>query len=238
MKHYSSKDIDIIPPSRPVSAITRSSATPVVVSPRPYDQNPGGIVSGVPKRWLADSQTRTLDAFTRRDVAARKFIEADTALQKSWIENCSVRQQVAELPQQLAAESTMRAMRRSEEIRDLAHQIDLADRRRAQEIARAELDAYPTRVALMDAEQKLRAQREYGPRYQALEWEQRINERELYVAEQRLALAAHPDRADADAITLEDLEERRRQINTDGGDTTEIDRAIERKVVQQRQGRR
>jgi hypothetical protein len=209
----------------------------VTASPQRYDQNPGGIISGGPKRWLADRQSRTLDAFTRRDVAARKLVEADTALQDSLIENYRVRQRVAEVPQLLATESAMRAMRRSEEIRELTHQIDVAERRRAREIAQADLDAYPTRTALLDAEQKLQAQREYGPRHYALDWEQRINERELYVAEQRIALADHARRAGAEDFTLEELQAARADLNADGADTTPIDRAIERKLMQQQRQR-
>lgn len=235
-KSYSGRDIEIIPPSRPVSNITGTSMTPA--PPTPYRPNPGGVFSGIPLRWQADSQTKTYDAYTRRAVAERQLVEADTELGRALVDNRRMRQEYSELPQILEADKTLRVLRRGEEVRDLSHQIELAEARRIRERARVELEMYAEREALLDAEQRLQAQREHGPRYHTLQWEHRINEWELQVEEQRVVLGEHRRRHGRDELSLDDLHAARDQLNADGADTTPIDLAIARAMVRQQKGQR
>jgi hypothetical protein len=235
-KHYSGKDIEIIPPSRPVANVTASSMTPA--PPTPYRQNPGGVISGVPLRWQADSQAKTYDAYTRRTVAERKLVEADTELGRALVDNRRMRQEYSELPQMLAADRAVRVLKRGEEIHEVCHTIEIAEARRMQERARVELEMYATKEAFLEAEQKLEAQRHYGPRYHALQWEHKLNEWELQVEEQRVVLAEHRRQHGREELTLDDLQAARAELNASGADTTPIDNAIARHLVKQQRGRR
>ena len=234
-KHYRDNDIEIIPPSRPVS---NTNATSFVPDPtRPYRQDVGGLISGIPQRWTAKVQAETFDAYTRRAVAQRKFVEADTELGRALISNGRVQQEHSELPQVLAADKLLRGVKRDEEVCEAYHQVAINEKRRAQEGAAAELGQYALREQLLDAEQRLDALRQHGPRYHALEWEHRINERELLVEAQRVVLGDHR-RQGRDELSLDDLHAARDQLNADGADTTPIDLAIARAMVRQQKGRK
>jgi hypothetical protein len=235
-KHYTGKDVEIIPPSRPVANATPASTAPA--PPTPYRQNPGGIVTGVPRRWHAESQARTYDVYARRAVAERKLVEADTELGHALVSNRRMRQEYSELPQILATDRAVRVLKRGEEIRELCHTIEIAEARRMQERARVELEMYATKEAFLEAEQRLEAQRQHGSRYHALQWEHRINEWELRVEEQRVVLGEHRHQHGRDELSLDDLHAARDQLNADGADTTRIDLAIDRAMVRQHKARR
>src|SRR5688572_18599772 len=113
-KHYSDHDIEIIPPSRPVANATTASTAPA--PPTPYRHNPGGMITSIPLRWQSESHTKTFDAYTRRSVAERKLVEADTELGHALVENQRMRQEYSELPQILAADKAGRALKRGEEL--------------------------------------------------------------------------------------------------------------------------
>lgn len=234
-KHYSSRNLEIIPPSRPVSTAISSSAPAL---PTAYRQDPGGIIAGIPRRLLANSQAQTYDAYAGRSIAQRALVEADTALGKALIDNQRMRQEHSELPEILATDRSLRQLTRGEEVRDLCHQIELAEAKRIRELARVELEMYAEREALLDAEQRLQAQREHGPRYHALQWEHRINEWDLQVAEQRIVLGEHRRQHGRDEPSLDDLHAARDQLNAAGTDTTPIDLAIARAMVRQQKGQR
>lgn len=234
-KHYRDNDIEIIPPSRPVSNINPTSLVPEPT--RPYRQDVGGVISGIPQRWTANVQAETFDAYTRRAVAQQKFVEADTELGRALIANSRVQQEHSELPQVLAADKLLRGINRDEEIFEAYHQVSLNDKRRTQEATAAELGQYALREQLLDAEQRLDALRHHGPRYHALQWEHRINEWELQVEEQRVVLGEHR-RHGRDEPSLDDLYAARDQLNGDGADTTPIDLAIARAMVRQQKARK
>jgi hypothetical protein len=235
-KQYSGNEIQIIPPSRPVSNLTASSMVPA--PPTPSRHNPGGVISGVPLRWQSDSQAKTYDSYTRRAVAERKLVEADTELGRALVDNRRMRQEYSELPQILATDRAVRSLKRGEEIRELCHTVEIAEARRMQERAQVELEMYATKERFLDAEQKLEAQRHYGPRYHALQWQHRINEWELQVEEQRVVLGEHRRQHGRDELSLDELHAARDQLNADGADTTPIDRAIERAMVRQQKRQR
>jgi len=235
-KHYSDRDIQIIPPSRPVSNITTTSPAPAPVPTTPYRQDVGGVISGIPRRWTANAQADTFDTYTRRAVAQRKFVEADTELGGALISNRRMQQEYSELPQVLDADKLCREIKRNEEICEEYHRVALNDKRRAQESEAAELGRYPIREQLLDAQHRLDALRQYGPQYHALQWEHRINERELMVEEQRVVLRDQRQQG-RDELSLDELYAARDQLSADGADTTPIDRAIERTLVRQQKSR-
>lgn len=230
-KHYDGKDVEIIPPSTTVALHRASKAVaPVQRLPAaPYRADPGGIVSGIPKRWVANSQARTYDTFSRRAVAERKLVEADTDLGHSLIKNARMRHEYAELPQVLAADRMKRQIARENELREAVHQYELAEARRTRERSFADADLAVARKDLLNAEQALDAQREFGPRYHALDWVERIGERELRVEEQQAILTEHRRRYSDTAHTSdEELYRQRAELNADGADTSAIDLAIAR----------
>lgn len=234
-KYYSGKDVEIIPPSRPVSKVAATTPTPV---PLQHQQNPGGIVGGMVNRWVADSQARTYNSYKGRSVAQRGLVEADTALGRALIDNQRMRQEFSELPQVLASDRHMRQLRRDEELYGVMHQIEIAESQRQRERLLEETKRAEARRMVVDADQQLDAQREYGPRLYALQWEHRINEWELQVEEQRVVLGEHRRRSGRGEPNLDDLHAAREQMNADGVDTTPIDLAIERAVVRQQKARR
>jgi hypothetical protein len=238
-------EYEIIPPSRALAMRpTRSSLAPV--RPQPLRVDTGGVLSSIPKRWEANSNARTYDAFTRRTNSQRALVEADTALGNSMIANARMRQEFSELPEILSTDRTRRQIGRYEELRDLRHNIDLAEAKRQEQLAAADVTLTETRTrlasareqltsarrGLLNAEQEFDAQHEYGPRYHELGWRQRIGEYELSVEEQRAVLSEHRKRvAHAEGevgSTAEELIRRRAELNADGADTRHIDAELER----------
>lgn len=236
-KHYSGNEIQIIPPSRPVSNLTASSSTSTPV-PLQYRQDPGGIVGGAINRWVAVSQARTYDTYKGRSVAQRGLVEADTALGRALIDNQRMRQEFSELPVILAADRHMRQLKRGEEISTLMHQIEIAESQRERERIYEQARRSDARRTALDAEQQLDAQREYGPRLYALQWEHKLNEWAMQVEEQRVVLAEHRRQHGREELTIEELEAARNELNASGADTTPIDNAITRHHVKQQRGQR
>jgi hypothetical protein len=233
-KHYSGKEIQIIPPSRPLSNVTAAASTPV---PLQHQQNPGGIVSGVVNRWVADSQARTYDAYKGRSVAQRGLVEADTALGRALIDNQRMRQEFSELPVILDADRNMRQLKRGEEINALMHQIAITESRRERERLYDAAEMLAARQTALDAEQRLEAQRLHGLRYHSLLWDQRIGECELQVEEQQAILAEQRRRNGRGEPSLDELQAMREELTADGADTTPIDLAIVRSMARQRRAR-
>jgi hypothetical protein len=245
----SDKDIEIIPPSRAVRAPRPATPVPVVDKrfTAPRRQNPGGLITSHPIRWHANVQARSYEALARRSAAERALVDADTELGHSLIKNARMRHEYAELPQTLIVDRHRREVKRTEEMRDLHHQVELAEARRKMELAEVETQVTRThsdltharsqltvaRRTLLNAEQELEGQRQNGTRYHALGWEQRIGERELAVEEQRAILTEHRQRvADAQSrpgFAEDDLLARRAEFNADGLDTSAIDATLQRR---------
>jgi hypothetical protein len=236
-------DYEIIPPKR---ALALRSMRPAPVRPEPLRADTGGVFASIPTRWKANSDARTYDAFTRRGHAQRALVEADTALGHSLIANARMRHEFGELPAILATDRAQRQLGRQEELRTLRHQAELSEMRRIAEMSDAEegLTHSRTRVVaaheqliaarrgLLNAEQEMDAQREYGPRYHALGWEQRLGDQELSVAEQAAVLAEHRKRValaeDEKSAAEDELIQRRADLNADGADTRDVDAEIDR----------
>jgi hypothetical protein len=145
---------------------------------------------------------------------------------------------VQELPEIIATDRARRRAERAEELREKYHQHEVAEARRLTEMALAE------RV-LLDAQQALTAQREYGYSSYELEWKKRNCEMldvELSAAERRALLREHlaelqqSDGGSAksslkahDAGLENALYEARAQLVAHGLDASRIDAFIERR---------
>lgn len=136
-RHIDDKSLEIIPPSR---VATHSSPAPVVTSAplAPHRRHTGGIISSIPLRWETEAKRKTYVALEQMSAAEKKLVEADTALGRSLIEHARVRQEYSELPETLAADRTIRQLRRSEDVAQVCHQIQIAEATRVAE--RASLD--------------------------------------------------------------------------------------------------
>jgi hypothetical protein len=252
MSNRPDDDIEIIPPSRAVQ--TRPSANRGLAEVRhstPPRANPGGILSSMPMRWEANAQAKTYAAFARRTSAERALVEADTELGESLIKNVRMRHRFAELPEILATDRTKRQVQRNEELRELRHQVEMAETRRMQELAIADTSLTDARTGLMqarerltvaqtgllDAEQALMAQRDHGGRYHELGWKQKNGERELYIEEQEAVLSEHRKRAgrstqdELQHASDSELLQRRAEMNADGHDTRAVDDVLARRSV-------
>ena len=252
MSNRSDDHIEIIPPSRTIQ--TRPAGSRDLAEVRhstPPRANPGGILSSMPIRWEANAQAKTYDAFARRTVAERALVEADTELGESLIKNVRMRHRFAELPEILATDRTRRQIQRNEELRDLRHQIEMAEARRMQELAVADMSLADARTgltharerltvaqtSLLNAEQAFQAQRDHGGRYHELGWKQKNGERELYIEEQEAVLIEHRKRAGRTAqdelqhASDNELLQRRAEMNADGHDTRSVDDVLARRSV-------
>jgi hypothetical protein len=147
---------------------------------------------------------------------------------------------VRELPEILANDLARRRVDRAEELRRVQHQHELNETRRMTELAHAQ-------VVLVDAQQALAAQRDYGYTTYELGWKKKqceILDVELNAAERRAILRQHlaeleqqhgaEQRGGSHAAASDDalddaLYEARAQLNANGLDTSRIDAMIERR---------
>jgi hypothetical protein len=240
------KEYEIIPPSRAVTAGERRQFALAPAKPQPLRVETGGVISSIPRRWQANSDTRTYGAYTRRENAQRELVDANTALGHSLVANARMRHELAELPEILATDRLKREIARREELRSLHHQAEIAEARRREELTEREagLTQSLTRLTsareqhaiarrgLLNAEQELEAQRTHGLRYYELGWQQRIGEYELSLEEQSAVLAEQRRRVSNTAGQVGAAEDefirRRAEMNADGVDTRDIDAEIER----------
>jgi hypothetical protein len=207
-----------------------------------------GVVSGVSKRWTAQSQARTYDSFAQRAKAKRSLIEADTALDRSLVENARGYHEYKELPEILATDRAKRQIARAEEIREALHEVQMGEVRRESDritgameltaaharLTHAQAQLTGSRKVLLNAQQELDAQNLYGPRYHALTWHEKIGEREMRVEEQQALLSEHRRRVSGllENGTGDDaLYATRDELNAEGGNTSAVDLAIERSKV-------
>jgi hypothetical protein len=129
MAGRSDDDVEIIPPSRGLRASRRHELAEGRQS-TPHRAKPGGILSSLPIRWEANAQAKSYDAQTPRTSAERALVEADTELGHALVKNVRMRHEFAELPQILATDREKRQVARAEELRDLYHQVEIAENRR------------------------------------------------------------------------------------------------------------
>jgi hypothetical protein len=222
------KNVEIIPPSRSSVPARRARGPSTDVSIAPV--NPGGLISSTLMRWEADRHARTFGALAERTRAEADYFDAQIEAVDAYIRRGRAACRLQELPEVLATDRARRRAERAEELRELGHQHLLAATRRETERA-------DTKRVLVDAQQALRAQREFGYTTHELAWKKKNCELlgvELDAAERRALLqeARHPKATASvplsEAELVEQLYAKREELRADGLDTSRIDAALAR----------
>lgn len=225
---------EILPPLRSSTQLARRESAAVTVSPPRI--NTGGIIETTLTRWEAQRHTRTIHALTAKRQAEVALTEVQTQLVESHIKRQRALYRLQELPEVLANDRAVRQSERAETLRQAQHEYETAEMRRLGELAHAE-------AALVDAQQQLKAQRDYGYTTYELAWKKKNLEMldvELSAAERRALLRQHIGEIDqssgnrqaddCDVGEIDDaLYERRAQLNASGLDTSRIDAVIARR---------
>jgi hypothetical protein len=198
-------DIEILPPNPRSNLPAQVSLTPVTT---PSRLSAGGLFERPLVRFEARSLAMT---YAARGAALRAEAEATQAaadMHRARIDRATALAEYEDLPNRLADERYMRRLGRFQEIRNLEHEVALAEinhqtqvTRKSAELTQAVTDltiaranCTAARQRLADATQAYTAQLEYGDKHYALMWERKINEETLYVEEQRAVLQEHRDR--------------------------------------------
>jgi hypothetical protein len=199
--------------------------------------NPGGALSSTLIRWEANRHARVISAVAERARAEANLFDAQTQALESYAKRQRVAARVQELPEIIGNDRAIRKIERTEELRQIQHRYETAEKQRKAEVAHAD------RV-LLDARQALKAQREHGYDSYALELKKRnceILDVELSMAERKAILREHmgqfedspesrgsrPDASDDEVD--EALHEARSQLRASGLDTSKIDVVIARR---------
>jgi hypothetical protein len=231
-RHFMTK-VEIIPPNRPVAPRSDRGATSVV----PPRLNPGGLLSSTLIRWEANRHARVISAVAERVRAEANLFDAQTQALESYAKRQRVAARVQELPEIIANDRAVRKIEQAEELRQVQHRHETAEKQRKAEVTHAD------RV-LLDARQALKAQREHGYDSYALEWKKRnceILDVELSMAERKAVLREHmgqfeessaprgirPGAGDDEVDGA--LHEARSQLRASGLDTSKIDAVLSRR---------
>jgi hypothetical protein len=229
-----SKKCEILPPVRGGVPAPRDNTVVAVSPPR---VNPGGIIDSALTRWEANRHSRTIGAVATRTRAEADLFDAQTQALTSYGKRLEAGYRIQELPEILSNDRARRRVQRAEELRQVQHQHEVAELHRQTEIARVG-------AVLVDAQQALRAQRDFGFITYELAHKKKACELldvELNAAERRAILQQHlselapqdddrPGKREPDAGALDDaLYEIRAQLNASGLDTSRIDEILERR---------
>jgi hypothetical protein len=231
-----SKKYEILPPSRG-GVPARREYNGVVSPPR---ANPGGMIESTLTRWEANRHARTIGAVAARTRAEADLFEAQTQAVNSYAKRQEAAFRLQELPEILGNDRARRRIERAEELRQVQHRHEVAEMHRQTEIARVA-------AVLVDAQQALRAQRDFGYSTYELAFKKKnceILDVELNAAERRAILRQHMAEleqsgsprarsglaSDASDDVIDDaLYEKRAQLNASGLDTSRIDAIIEQR---------
>jgi hypothetical protein len=226
----SRKEVQIIPPARLSADAHRPNGYGFVPPPR---VNPGGIIDSTLTRWKANRDRETINAVAERIRAETGLFGAQKQAVAAYIERQRALQELQELPEILVNDRECRRAERAERLRQHQHAFEMAELKRATEVAHSQ-------SALLDAKQELKAQRDFGPMNYEIAWRKKQCEMlnvDLDAAERRALLdevrrtktrrtAALPSNAD----DLDDaLYEARAELLANGLDTSRIDEVIERR---------
>jgi len=219
--------ITIIPPNHNLP-VRREEHEPAAQLAR---INPGGAITSTLMRWEAERHARTFHALTARARAEQGLFDAQADVMDAYVRRGQAAQRLVELPEVLEADSARRQAERTEELRHLQHQHEVARLKREAERAHAE------RV-LVDAQQALRAQREHGYASHELAWHKTKCEMldvQLGAAERRALLRDSTEllapvivAGSADEVEYV-LLDARNQLRASGLDTSKIDAELNRR---------
>lgn len=156
---------EIIPPQR--GQVTRIEPARITASvPTVYSGNP--FTAGI-AAWSMDQNTKLNNAFARLNEAEGRARIQQTALVVAQIEHSTKLFELQELPEKLGHELAVRRVGRANELRNAQHTFERDEMDRMQVIVCAETNLNraktlrtQSRTALVDAEQQLQAQMEFG----------------------------------------------------------------------------
>lgn len=216
--------ITILPPERN-QLPERTSETAQYVS----GIVPGGYFSSTMTRREAARHERVFRAVTARVQSEVQLLNAHTAAIDAYSKRERAAAALEELPEIIADERDRRRAERAEELRELRHRHELAHTRRAVERAQTE-------TLLLEVEQALRAQEEFGYAVHELAWKQKRSamlDADVSAAERQHLLSEHEQARNAVPVALEPrddvdaaLFEARSQLRASGIDTTKLDALI------------
>lgn len=205
------KDIEIIPPIRLPATKPAAGASQVPAI------NTGGRVESALSEWRWKFQSRAVDALARLNESETNCRAQQTALveQDTRFREALLRHQ--EIPERWGHELAMRRTHRQAELREVQHHFEINELRRGKELVLASTTLRQAQTILIDAEQQLDAQREYGKSTYQLAWKKRhveMLEVELDAAERRALLRQH--RVGLSNDEIEDEHRRRAEALADG----------------------
>ncbi|GEM_PF-6449711 len=228
---------EILPPTRILPTKAHDSVASTLVAPR---TRPGDLIESYFLRKSAARDGETYGVLARRAQAEATLFDAERELIDAYGRRTRALANLQELPEILANERAIRRSERAEDLRQAQHRYEVAEVKRLTELAQVE-------AVLVDAQQALRAQREYGYTTYELAWKKKYCEMldvELGAAERlailrqhdkNLARALSPPRTQTlnanisdDAID-ETLHTQRSELAASGLDTSRIDSLIERR---------
>jgi hypothetical protein len=198
-------EVEIIPPNPRSNAPARVSLTPVTL---PARLSSGDLFLRPLTRYEARSRAMTYTALGAALRAESEATQAAADMHRARLDRATALAEMEELPERLAQERYLRQLSRFQVIRNLEHEIALAEidhqsqvTRKSAELMQATTDltiaranCTAARQRLADATQAYSAQLEYGDQHYALMWERKINEETLFVEEQRTVLQEHRER--------------------------------------------
>lgn len=209
--------------------------------------NMGGYVNRTLATWHHNGQARAIDALTRHNVAERGLFEAQTALVHAGIKLADALALARDTPERHDHELALRRLHREDGLNEAVHTFKQNVLRREKEMECSEADVITARslrrraeVVLEDADQQLRAQRDFGYFTHELAHKNRALEAmdiELDVEERKALLRNYLARgtekvagsttSDAEDAEIEDaLQMRLQQLNAAGMDTSRVEAAI------------
>lgn len=206
----------------------------------------GPLMAGI-NTWTARQGAKVANAVATFNDAKTRVIVSETGMIDAEIRFKDRMFQLAATPQRLANEFAILQVGWANDLRGAQHNFEREELNRSKEIAMGEAERNQARVlrthsqtALIDAEQQLQAQIEFGSMHyvvahkkqvlEAMDIELDMEERKAllknYLAKGTEQPAARTDDDATEAEIDDALEARRQQLNAAGLDTTKIDAAI------------
>ena len=224
---------ELLPPRRNLPEV-RTQPVSIV----PTRVQPSDIISSTFMRWEANAQNKAMTAVAGRTRAEADLFEAHTQLAESYGRRQRALGHLEELPEIIENERAKRRVVRAESLRQTQHEFEVAETRRMTELTQVE-------TVLVDAQQALKAQRDFGFTTYELAWKKKSCEMldvELNAAERRAILRQHlgeldaPNERTAPAVeddgdgALDDaLLAARNELRAHGLDTSRIESLVERR---------
>jgi hypothetical protein len=231
------KDIEILPPNKNGPPAPLESRPPAIPAVHVGHDSIDFFFNR--RRW--NKQARAVDALARLNQSEAACVNAQTAVVEADTKLRTALVAAAELPERLGHELQLRRGARAEELRALVHTYGMKEMQRERERLAYEAETNQARAALVDSEQALQAQRDFGyPGYE-LAWKRKAYETfgvDLTPGERRQIVGQYlkmpagdtAPTGPANAGDIDDaLYEARAELQASGLDTSRIDAIIGRR---------